>query len=97
MSIIGHQLAKDSCPWTGAQHTEGMAVGVPMQVPPSAEGGYRTGRETCQLPRDGVKQMRDGLGRGVTTLRAPVERHPYTQLCARHAASSQPPVSWVRN
>lgn len=59
MSIIGHQLAKDSCPWTGAQHTEGMAVGVPMQVPPSAEGGYRTGRETCQLPRDGVKQMRD--------------------------------------
>lgn len=31
--IVGHQLAKDSCPWTGAQHTEGMAVGVPMQVP----------------------------------------------------------------
>lgn len=58
MSIIGHQLAKDRCSWTGAQHMEGMAVGVPMQVPPLAEGGYRTGSETCQHRSDGVKEMR---------------------------------------
>lgn len=48
MSIIGHQLAQDSCPWSGAHHSpvEGMAAGV--LTPPRAGSGCRAGSEGCQ-------------------------------------------------